>query len=790
MRLFLLCIFFSLSFKATYAQYPIATKMNWYGKAKSSSNLFVHFDKNVYANNETIWFTGYLLKQNLVTFNKHEVLAVSLVRDIDSTIVIQDKFFIQDGFAFGNLTIPDSLLTGDYHLMAHTDVIVNGKPDALFLQAITIKTNIEPSFKASLKILKAADLTQKNNQILLAATSKEGYFLPKPTTINYKYGNVSKNTKTDASGQLLIDLPLQAHLTDPNLYVKLKYQKDSSFINIPLTPIKQSASVKFYAEGGNMVNGLASTVGWEVKDQHQMPLPVYAFLYRNDQVIDTIETNSYGIGKFKITPIVGVSYTVKLQHDNLVDSIYILPPILNKGLVMAMENAVVADTLKLNLRTNDTRKINIHIHNFRESYLHIPFDMELNRRSLKIPLTEIPKGLTALTITDSVGKPLAERIFFAHYSNEERINIKIDQSSYKQREKVTLKVKLSDHQEQAVVSIACIQDNRIEIKKMNDIESFAYLNSELASLPTHLQNRSFVDKAYLEQVLFIKGWRKYSWQELNQITAADTILMLDSLRLSGQIKKSDKDLSTPVEFAIFGGTNLLLSQTDQTGYFTLQNQQLLRTGKNSMFLSVNNSKKYDFHFKIKDNYLASAKTYAKYIPKEHISLPPVVLNNSQLLLKNDEKAIRLREVAIFKKNADLIYGSNSCGDYVCSYNILNCLNHVNDPNNTNPIIGKSYMINNYLQPYVKCKPEDEIEKFGKINGINLHKQFYLDDYKEPEEPAFFSTIYWNYATMLNANKETELNFYTSDITGRFRIVVQGITNKDVVYAEQFFEVKK
>jgi len=44
--------------------------------------------------------------------------------------------------------------------------------------------------------------------------------------------------------------------------------------------------------------------------------------------------------------------------------------------------------------------------------------------------------------------------------------------------------------------------------------------------------------------------------------------------------------------------------------------------------------------------------------------------------------------------------------------------------------------------------------------------------------------------MLNANKETELNFYTSDITGRFRIVVQGITNKDVVYAEQFFEVKK
>ncbi|RZL42307.1 MAG: hypothetical protein EOO93_28995, partial [Pedobacter sp.] len=209
-----------------------------------------------------------------------------------------------------------------------------------------------------------------------------------------------------------------------------------------------------------------------------------------------------------------------------------------------------------------------------------------------------------------------------------------------------------------------------------------------------------------------------------------------------------------------------------------------------MFLSVNNSKKYDYHFKIKDNYLAEAKLYAKDIPRAHISLPPVVLINSQLLLKNDEKAIRLREVVIAKKNSSFVYGSNSCGDYVCSYNILNCPNHVNDRNNTNPIIGKSYLVNGSLQPYIKCKPEDEIVKFGKINGIHLHKEFYINDYKQPEEPAFFSTIYWNYGTILNANKETELSFHTSDITGRFRIVVQGITNKDVVYAEQFFEVKK
>jgi hypothetical protein len=65
----------------------------------------------------------------------------------------------------------------------------------------------------------------------------------------------------------------------------------------------------------------------------------------------------------------------------------------------------------------------------------------------------------------------------------------------------------------------------------------------------------------------------------------------------------------------------------------------------------------------------------------------------------------------------------------------------------------------------------------------------LNDYKDPQEPAFFSTIYWNYGLILNGNKEANLEFYTSDITGKFRVVVQGITNNDVIYGEHYFDVK-
>jgi len=794
MRLLLLCLFFSLGFKIAFAQDPTATQMNWYGQAKSSSNLFIHFDKNIYANNETVWFTAYLLKQSSISIDKHQVLAVSLVKDVDSSIVVQNKFLIQNGIAFGNLVIPDSLITGDYHLMAHTDIIVNGKPDAFFLQPITIKTNIEPFFKASMKLIKAATLKESSNQVLLAVTSKGGSFLPKPTTINYKYGNLTINAKTDASGQLLMNLPLQRGLEDPNLYVKLKYQKDSSFINIPLPTLQQKANVMFYPEGGNMVEGLPNTIGWEVKDQHHMPLATYAFLYRNNEVIDTIETNSYGLGKFNLIPQNGAIYTVKLQHSEIIDSVYQIAAPLPKGLVMHMPNAIVVDTLQFNLRSNDIRKFFIRIHNFRESYINIPFDMEYYRRNVKIPINELPKGLAAITISDSTGKPLAERIFFAHYSNDEQINLKTDQSTYKQREKVTLKLNLNTDQKEAVVSIACVQDNRVELKKMNDIESFTYINSELSQLPIHNKGNAYSDKNYLEQVLLIKGWRRYHWKELNEIIAADTLKKVDSLRIVGQIKRSAKDLTKFVEISTFGSDNFNLFQTSTTGHFTLENEQLFTSNNKPILLFVNNSNRTDYDFKINDAYLDFTNDLAKQLTFGQRFIPSTRLNNAELLLKNDEKSIRLKEVTILAKKDNSfnfgLPGRNPCGDYVCKFNILNCPNHANDFENTQPIAGRSYMVNGNSQVYLACRKEPEVDKFAKINGIHLHKEFYVDDYKEPQEPAFFSTIYWNYATILNANKETELSFYTSDITGRFRIVAQGITNKDVVYAEQFFEVRK
>ncbi|MFA6275565.1 MAG: hypothetical protein WC622_02385 [Pedobacter sp.] len=295
MRFHILVFLFCFGLQTTFAQNSLEQKMSWYALANPTSNLFVHFDKNVYSNNETSYFTAYLIKEAKTAAIKHKMLSVALIRDADSAIVLEDKFLIDNGLSFGSLTLPDTIPTGNYRFLAYTDKLINGLPEAIFFQNITIKSSIDPAFKANIKLAEAVNSESKSYKVLIAATTKDDRFLPKPLQVSYKYGNVLKNTLTDASGQSLITLTPQANLADPNIYVKLKSEKDSSFINLALPQIKNKAIVKFYPEGGNLVAGLTSSIGWEVKDQQQMPLALKALLYKNQKIIDTIETSSMAL---------------------------------------------------------------------------------------------------------------------------------------------------------------------------------------------------------------------------------------------------------------------------------------------------------------------------------------------------------------------------------------------------------------------------------------------------------------------------------------------------------------
>jgi hypothetical protein len=174
-------------------------------------------------------------------------------------------------------------------------------------------------------------------------------------------------------------------------------------------------------------------------------------------------------------------------------------------------------------------------------------------------------------------------------------------------------------------------------------------------------------------------------------------------------------------------------------------------------------------------------------------------NTSNMQMPGNQNTIQLREVKITDKKdntffSTLSFGSNACGDYVCRFNFLNCPMHRSESDNTHPVSGVMYKIvgsrNTII--YAGCTIPEKNESAVSIKGIYNSMEFYPSDYSEisPSQPEFISTIYWKHIEKITAGKETNLSFYTSDITGRFKIIIQGITDNDVVYGEKTFNVVK
>lgn len=798
MRLLLIINLLLLFLNESNAQRDISKSMSFNSVANATANLFIHADKNIYTNNETIWFTGYLIRKNISEINKHKIISIALIRDIDTTVVIEEKFKMQYGIAFGSIVLPDSIEAGDYHLFAFTDRLVNNMPEATFSQSIIIKTNVEPPIKASMVLSKSVD-SAKHHQVLISVTSKDNQLLPKPTIINYSYGSLTKTINTNFLGQALLKIPKQTYPAQ-YLNVKLRNHKDSTFLTMPLPQVNSKASVKFYPEGGNLIAGLPANIGWEVKDELMKPLTLKALLYKNETIIDTIETSSYGIGKFNLPVEAGMNYSVKLLNKNLTDSTYQLPTILDEGINLTIIDAVATDSLRMTLRSNGVKSLKAHIHNFRESFLHLSIDMPYSMRSIKIPLDQIPKGLCTVTISDSLDRPLAERMFFAHYDASEKLAINTNQAVYEKRKKVGIELKLKDPKEEALVSIACVQNNRIDTKKMTDIESYTFLNNEIASLPINMGGRAYIDKQYIEQILLVKGWTKYSWQEIQHANEKRKVAKIDSLQIIGQLLDSKKTPSKEITLGIMRNQGIDLFTTNNNGSFNLNDQKLMsEMGRKTFIFSKN---KIPYILKVDDPFTKLNNQLKKSVLNENRSNPSNLLNNNELILRNNEKAIKLKEVVIKYSNDSTLYyaskklrGPNACGDFVCSFNILNCPNHIGALDNTQPIAGETYLAESgslkkvlYSGCILWAKTGNEL--FIPVKGLLLQKEFYHNEYKSLDEPALSSTLYWNYSTLIKAGETKKIDFYTSDITGTFRIIVQGITKNDVIYAENKFEVKQ
>lgn len=770
-----------------------------YGAKQHKPLLFVHFDKTVYSNNDNVWFTAYVL--NNVDSINYTALSLTLVNDNDHSVVLEDRFVIDMNFSFGNTVIPDSVPAGSYSFIAYGNKLHNKLPDVIFTQPVSIRTESTPTFTASLNPLDTASASA-TKKVMLLVNFIDKKSPPTAVPVRYYIGKadhpVFSGTAKTVAGQYIFAIPKNVLSAGNNrLHVQVKYDKEVQDISMDLPLPIQPLKVRFYPEGGNIVTDMPNVIGWEVKSTDGSPVSVDGVLFEDTHPIDTIQTNGNGLGRFLLIPKKDKDSFVATYTNNKKDTLYQLPKAITASPSLFVRRALANDTLSVEIRNNTTgHKLYLIGHNFTQTFFEVPVANSPLQR-MKILLKDVPRGLGRLTLVDSLGHPFAERTFFAHYDQSHRLKIATNSQQYKTRQKVTVSVDLPEGLDNAVVSIACVQENRVEIKNKLDIESYYYLKDKLGDLP--LKENYFgngeADKRDMENVLLIKGWSRYKWTDVLKVKVTDTLRKLQDIVLGGTVSRYSGKMKKPVSLIVFKAFSIV--ETDEKGNYTLNDNQIITENGKKVSLMVSNDDPVSFQIKLNNPYDSLNKQLAAL-------LNPVAYyktdrqSTSLLKVPANEHSIRLKEVVITDKKDESFYaasnlGANACGDYVCMYNILNCPNHRTAANNRAPVTGNRYQYGpgGGIIVYAGCKIDDRPNALT-FKGIYSAQEFYPSDYSEinPSTPEYLSTLYWNHLLPLKKGIKKEFSFYTSDITGRFKIIIQGITDDAVVYSESGFTVIK
>jgi len=136
----LLTLTLSLAILSTKAQViqEVQNSFNLYKQSALQEKIFVHTDKTTYLPGEILWFKIYCVDgYDHKPLNLSKVAYIEILDNAQAAIV-QAKVLMKNGAGSGSLYIPVSITNGNYRLRAYTSWMKNFSPDFYFEKTITL----------------------------------------------------------------------------------------------------------------------------------------------------------------------------------------------------------------------------------------------------------------------------------------------------------------------------------------------------------------------------------------------------------------------------------------------------------------------------------------------------------------------------------------------------------------------------------------------------------------------------------------------------------------------------
>jgi hypothetical protein len=347
-----------------------------------------------------------------------------------------------------------------------------------------------------------------------------------------------KMYKLDSSGAIAFDLQLKNDLITGNYNLRAYtlwmlnfpdfiFSSDIYVLGIDRKPVSgakqtQQVTVNFFPEGGELVNDLESVVAFKAYDNYGNPVAVTGSVTdASGKAVAALSADHDGMGSFRITPAAGQTYTASLTAGKGPAIKVKLPAAKAEGIVMRINNTGATRLTVILQRKTAQESLYNRLLIVAQMHNTTVFQGEVNfaegASAASIPKKTLPPGIIQVTIFDSLGNPLTERLAFVKNTTLISPELTKESVSITAKAKNTLSIDLKDVKKPNIS--VCITD--VSTDNLSDpvnIVASSLLSSDLKGLINnpnyYFTNNDTTTNKHLDVLMMTHGWRRFVWKDM------------------------------------------------------------------------------------------------------------------------------------------------------------------------------------------------------------------------------------------------------------------------------------
>ena len=412
----------------------LVKKFRQYREQSLQEKIYGHIDRTFYITGETLWFKIYAVDGTLHRPLDLSKVAYAEVVDKANFPVLQAKIALRNGQGHGSFFLPASLMSGHYKLRIYTSWMKNFPAEFFFDEVFTL---VNP----------------------FVASNQRG------------------------------KKPAPAY------------------------------SVDLFPEGGNLVSGIRSKLGFRILDSQGTGANIRGWVLndKNDTVASFAPTRS-GIGHFFLMPSVAERYRVALDHETKAATTFSFPVVHPAGYVMQVTDS--AESVRVTVMAGGVAAENIYLFaHARHSIVHAETKFHHGKTIFEIPKNKMAEGITHFTLFNNRFQPLCERLYFIFPEKRLDIEISTNQKVYSPRKKVFVSLKSkADEGLIANMSMSVYKIDSLSRREGTHIHPYLWLSSDLTGRieapDYYFNNRGPAVNAAMDNLMLTHGWRRFEWKNI------------------------------------------------------------------------------------------------------------------------------------------------------------------------------------------------------------------------------------------------------------------------------------